>query len=568
MSLKDYERAKFELAEILRALQTDLADRTATAIHDAARRDGGSEERLREIFIKLAEDRFDLVVVGRFSRGKSTLMNAILGRPILPIGIVPLTSVITTLAYGSHLTVTLKYRDHRLEREIPLAALAEHITERGNPGNVRGVRCAEVRVPADILRRGFHFVDTPGLGSPIVENTRTTQEFLPHADALLLVTSYESPLSAEELEVLRSARVAARSIFVVVNKQDILDAGEREEALRHVRNCLGNLGYGECDRVFSVSARDAFEGYGAADSPRRAASGVEALKRELIRFLVTKKRREFLRGCGERVRGLIRELASADAASGLLERTRAWLERIGVEDQDAEQRADGIPLGDLQPGFGAWPRCEICEHILGAVFDLLREFQHRLAVRIEAQRAHAERGGFCTLHTWQYALLASTHGLCTGYPALLEHQADRIRSALRGDAQPFSVGTAIDKLLVDAATCVICRARDEAERIEIHKIVARLTNAECGAHMTLPSVCLPHMRSLAAELGDARVVRGLLAREAELLDRLAEDMRRYATKQDAVRRHLASEEETLAGRAALELLVGLPNVSIASVGRD
>ena len=77
MDLKDYEQRK--LAEAI-----DTKDDKLLA--DA-----------RDLLARIAENRFQLMVVGRFSRGKSTLMNAILGREYLPTGIVPLTSVITTV---------------------------------------------------------------------------------------------------------------------------------------------------------------------------------------------------------------------------------------------------------------------------------------------------------------------------------------------------------------------------------------------------------------------------------------------------------------------------------------
>jgi hypothetical protein len=54
-------------------------------------------ERCQALVVQLAEDRFNLAVVGQFKRGKSTLMNAVLGRDLLPTGLLPLTSAITTL---------------------------------------------------------------------------------------------------------------------------------------------------------------------------------------------------------------------------------------------------------------------------------------------------------------------------------------------------------------------------------------------------------------------------------------------------------------------------------------
>ena len=169
MDLRQYERLKSALAEILRSA---IMNREQILPRD----------EVRALFTRLAEDRFNLVVVGRFSRGKTTLMNAMLGTDRLPTGIVPVTSVITTVSYGTEERVVLHYRDTSLFL-IPIAELAEHVTEQGNPGNVQRIRTAEVQLPAELLRRGFYFIDTPGFGSSIVENARTTEAFLPEADA-------------------------------------------------------------------------------------------------------------------------------------------------------------------------------------------------------------------------------------------------------------------------------------------------------------------------------------------------------------------------------------------------
>ena len=199
MDLREYEQHKFAIAEVLRQ-----ASRASP--NDAAWR-----EQTMGLFSRLAEDRFNLVVVGRFSRGKTSLMNALIGTDRLPMGIVPLTSVITTVAYGSSERVILRYDRRFLDQEIPLEALPQYVTQQGNPGNVKGVKEAEVQLPVEFLRRGFYFVDTPGLGSAIAENTRTTESFLPEADAFLLVTSYESPLSDEEMRFFRAVLSSLRS---------------------------------------------------------------------------------------------------------------------------------------------------------------------------------------------------------------------------------------------------------------------------------------------------------------------------------------------------------------------
>jgi len=227
MDLREYEQNKFTIAEILRSASAYGPEQA-----------NGLRERLEPLFARLAEDRFNLVVVGRFNRGKTSLMNAILGTDRLPTGIVPLTSVITTVGYGSKERVVLKYRNRILDTEIPIEALPRHVTQQGNPGNVQGITTAEIQLPADILRRGFHFVDTPGLGSVIVENTLTTEAFLPEADAFVLVTSCDSPLSEEEIRFFKAASSSGRRIFVVLNKHDTVSAEQQQTVLRFIRDQL------------------------------------------------------------------------------------------------------------------------------------------------------------------------------------------------------------------------------------------------------------------------------------------------------------------------------------------
>jgi predicted GTPase len=243
MDLKEYQEAKFELAELLRS---------ATPTYDAV--PSALSRAFSDLFSRLAEDRFNLVVVGRFNRGKTSVMNAILGTERLPTGVVPLTSVITTVSYGSNECVFIDYESHRLPHRIALDALPDYVTQRGNPGNSRGVAVARVELPADLLRRGFHFVDTPGLGSSIIENTRTTERFLPEADAFVLVTSYDSPLSEEELLLLRGLGPTAGRTFLLINKHDMLSPEERAEVLGHIRQQVEQVSVCARPQIFSVSA--------------------------------------------------------------------------------------------------------------------------------------------------------------------------------------------------------------------------------------------------------------------------------------------------------------------------
>ena len=75
----------------------------------------------------------------------------------------------------------------------------------------------------------------------------------------------------------------------------------------------------------------------------------------------------------------------------------------------------------------------------------------------------------------------------------------------------------------------------------------------------LSAICLPHLNLLLDDIGDPGLVATVLLRQADLLDRLAEDMRHFALKRDGMRRHLTTKEEVAAGERALRVLVGNPH---------
>jgi len=203
---------------------------------------------------RVAEDRFNLVVLGEFKRGKSTLINSLLGRNVLPTGVVPLTSVVTTIASGDDDRLRVYFEDGR-ERERPLDELAEYVTEARNPANRLGVELARVELDHELLRAGLELVDTPGIGSIHSHNTEVARGFLPRVDAALCVLDAGQPLSEGERELFREAAERVPRLLLVINKIDHLDHADREVAVEFVRSALRDLLGGSEVELFAVSAR-------------------------------------------------------------------------------------------------------------------------------------------------------------------------------------------------------------------------------------------------------------------------------------------------------------------------
>lgn len=541
MDLKEYDRVKFELAAILRAAELRIPNRQ-----------GASPEPFRNLYARLAEDRFNLVVVGRFNRGKTSLMNAMMATECLPTGIVPLTSVITTVSYGSSERVVIEYQRRGLPSQVGIDQLKDYVTQHGNPGNTRGVSLARVQLPAEILRRGFHFIDTPGLGSSIIENTRTTEAFLPEADALMLVTSYDSPLSGEELRLLQGVAPSARRIFLVVNKHDFVSVDERGQVLAHIHDQMAHMLKTDLPQVFSVSARQALGAHKSLDDGQWSESGVPALEEQLSRFLLEDKQSEFLFQMCERIAVLLHDVP--DSASEV-DRLRSLQQGLAIRPETvASATASGIAALAAPKRFTS---CEICRKVDKGLYDFLCKFQGDLVRRQELRAALAIGGGLCDFHIWQYQSVASPRGTCIGFPDVLANLSDRLRHLAErpdGDVDHKTFG----RLRPTSEDCPVCRVHREIERAAVAELVKRIGDQQGEG---FSPVCLHHFSLLAEAIGDRETVRRLLVAEASALDRVSEDMRRYVMRIDGIRRALITREEEGADVRGLVLLAGHPNVS-------
>ena len=555
MNLKDYEQAKFFLAEIVRSAQA--LDTKDLDLQSAS----------RDLLTRLADDRFNLMLVGQFSRGKSTLINAILGQPYLPTGILPLTSVITTVRYGSRPHVVLNFRDSGMPHEIALSQLAEYVTQQSNPGNVKRVAYAEIQLPVELLRRGLFFVDSPGLGSSITENTETTERFFPEADAFVLITSYDSPLSDEESRALHRIRQADRVLFVVVNKQDTVSASEKTQVLEFVQDWLVRYSFSKEPHIFSVSARQALEGKQTQNNDLVGSSGIRELEDALFQFLTDEKAEAFLANIQGRISEFLtqrynveRELERREILDGLLARLRqstapAHVHPHGVAEDEGKDASATFGIA-LEKRTGCW----ICGQVLEAVFRFLSKYQYDLTIDRAAQQEFAKRGGFCSLHTWQYENISSPYGVCASYPAL----AHRLASELQGLANDLDAPTGtferINHLAASQATCQVCQVRIEAERDAVNKAADRIRKITSSQVGNMPACCLVHLAMTTAVLGIGQPARLLLGAHAQFLERLGEDAQRYALRHDALRRYLTSEEERRASQLLLLMLAGHRNV--------
>jgi len=368
-------------------------------LREAGALPGVDPATLKWLHEKLAEEAFNLVVAGQFKRGKSSIINALLGEALLPAGVVPLTSVVTTIRSGNVPSAHVEFGNVE-KRLIAFSQLADFVTERGNPGNMKGVERVVIEHPSPWLGHGVRLVDTPGIGSVYEHNTDETRKYLPQADAVLMVASVDQPVSRAELDFLVGVRQYAGKIFCLLNKVDYLRPDELRESVAFATEAVR----GALDApipVFPVSARLALEGRLGGNAELVAHSGFPEFEAALRRFMVDERTAAWLASIA---RSLLRVVKQA---------------RFTV---DLEAKVLTAPLDRIEANLGLFRRERERAERDRRDFQLLLQADARALLR-----DHVEPG----LEAFKHERQAATHATVERWFAELEDlPAGKLRIAL------------------------------------------------------------------------------------------------------------------------------------------
>lgn len=260
-------------------------------------RNAGREElatHLEETIASVRQERFVIGVIGATNRGKSTLINGLLGRKnddCAPIAMAPATNTISVFGRSATSKTTVWFHrgsdlPARPPEIISESEIRLYATEKHNPGNKKQVRSIEILAPFEDLEEGVFLVDTPGAGNALEKmHAEVLLNFLPNADAVIFMVTGEKPLTDPEKALLSAVRKKdVGKLFFAVNMADRINSGDITpdafaEGIQHNRKILDSIGMRP--KLYRISAKNYYE--------TRSDSGTEELLDD-IRETVGKER--------------------------------------------------------------------------------------------------------------------------------------------------------------------------------------------------------------------------------------------------------------------------------------
>lgn len=173
---------------------------------------------IEDILEKTSGDHFEVAIVGEFKRGKSTLINALLGQEVLPADVLPATATLNRVTYSKDPYVVVEYKDGTSEK-VDINHLADYVTKLSYESEKKAetVKEATVYYDTDFCKNHVDIIDTPGLNDD-EQMTNVTMSILPEIDAAVFVISANSPFSQFEKEFLENKMLTSdlgRIIFAV-----------------------------------------------------------------------------------------------------------------------------------------------------------------------------------------------------------------------------------------------------------------------------------------------------------------------------------------------------------------
>ena len=193
-----------------------------------------------------------IAIIGQFSSGKSTFLNALLGQEILPSGITPITAKICHIVYGNDYALELHYKNGNIATK-PLYYMNEvSVAENAK------IAFYKLYAPLELLK-SMSFLDTPGFNSQNQSDTDTTNAVLESVDGIIWLTLIDNVGKQSEKEIINAhiRRYASKSLCVLNQKDRLKNEDEINTSLEYAKKAFSGL-FGD---IIAISAKNALQSY-------------------------------------------------------------------------------------------------------------------------------------------------------------------------------------------------------------------------------------------------------------------------------------------------------------------
>lgn len=195
-------------------------------------------EELSILSTNLHKSDFTLVVSGEVNRGKSTFINAIIGRNILPTYDKETTAQVFKIINSEEETFTVVYENGD-RVSIKKEELSEYGTQIGKSSDLtlgRRITYIEIKTHVENLPSGVTIVDTPGIGSTFKEHSEIAREFMRQADAVIYLCSSKHPIVKIDIDFIKNTILPLPAIPNVLFVMAKADQADSIEALNNLIN--------------------------------------------------------------------------------------------------------------------------------------------------------------------------------------------------------------------------------------------------------------------------------------------------------------------------------------------
>lgn len=195
-------------------------------------------KQARDMATRIKSHVFSVGIMGEFKRGKSTVINALLGEEIAPADVVPASATLNRITYGMKPRATVLYKDGHHE-EVPVNKIADYVTKitEDSAATAELVDQAVIEYPCQFCQNNVEIIDTPGLNDDDRMDA-ISEAIIPRLDAVVLVLSADSPFSKSEAEFVRNKLMTSdvTRLIVLVNRIDVIYGEEnRARILKSIR---------------------------------------------------------------------------------------------------------------------------------------------------------------------------------------------------------------------------------------------------------------------------------------------------------------------------------------------